>query len=193
LNLIVVAPPDEEPVSLEEAKAHLRVDHSADDDLITAMIVAAREVCEQEAGRAFITQTWQLSLERFPGSECPIEIPKPPLIGIESVTYIDGEGDDQVLDPSAYYADTADDPGRLLPAFETSWPDAREFPNSVRIEFEAGYGAAAAVPARAKQAIKLLVSHWYEHREAVLTGTISKEIEFSLQMLLRQLWHGRTR
>lgn len=191
MNLVLVTPPAAEPISLEEAKLHLRVDHEEEDGLISDLIVAAREWCEQAAGRSFVTQTWRLSLSGFPCGA--IEIPRPPLVSVSSVTYTDDAGAEQLLPAEAYYADTSDDPGRLHPAYGSSWPAARCYPNSVQVEYVAGYGDAEDVPRRAAQAVRLLVGHWFANREEHAAGVVVGKVETAAKALLQQLWHGRMR
>jgi uncharacterized phiE125 gp8 family phage protein len=191
VNHVLVTPPAEEPVSLAEAKAHLRVDHDAEDTLISMLIGAAREYVEQGAARALMPQTWRLSLESLPGGRCPIELPLPPLRSVESITYQDDDGAEQTLDDALYLVDTDDEPGKVLPVYDGEWPDGRCDVNAVKVTYIAGYEDADHVPKRAKQAILLLVGHWFENREAV--GTAGRELEMAVTNLMGQLWHGRLR
>ena len=64
----LITPPALEPISLQEAKAHLRVDFGDDDDYISALITAARDFAEGFTRRAFLTQSWLLALDHFPGA-----------------------------------------------------------------------------------------------------------------------------
>jgi phage conserved hypothetical protein, phiE125 gp8 family len=183
-GLVLTTPPAAEPVSLPEAKAHLRVDAADDDSLITALITAAREYCEAFQNRAYVTQAWQLWLDAWPeGSE--IRIPRPPLQAVNGVKYYGADNTEYVLPPADYFVDTRSEPGRIVLAYGKSWPSVTLRPaNAVCVEFVAGYGGADKMPQRVKQAMYLLIGHWYEHREAVLTGSISKEIEFAVNSLL---------
>jgi len=184
MALKLITPPATEPVSLAEVKTHLRVDITDDDDLITALVVAAREYCEAFQNRAYITQTWELTLDEFP--ETPLVIPKPPLQSVSSVKYIDYEGTETVFDAANYIVDTSSEPGRLTLAYGVTWPTVTlQRLNGVKITFTAGYGDSASdVPQTVKQAILLLVGHWYENREASLVGSVSREIEFAVHALL---------
>ena len=118
-----------------------------------------------------------------------IYLPRPPLQSVTSIVYTDSEGAHYTVDADSYIADTASELGSIVLSYGASWPSVTLRPTAgVEITYVAGYGDAASVPQRAKQAILLLVGHWYEQREAVLAGSISKEIEFAVHSLL---WHDR--
>ncbi len=158
----------------------------AEDTLIEGLITAAREVCEAHTNRAFVTQTWTLYLADWPNTDC-IRLPKGNLQSVESFTYTDSAGTVNTLtEDTDYLVDTYSEPGRLLLPYGGTWPSTTLSPsNPIAIEFVCGYGDVASnVPKSIKQAILLLVGHWYEHREAVLTGATSKEIEFAVKALL---------
>ena len=187
---------ESEPLTLAEVKVHLRVDISDDDAWLNNAITAARRAFEQFAECALIQQTWVLALSRFPVASDPdgdqIVLPRPPFISITLISYTDENGVGQSLSAADYFVDDFRTPARIIPAYGKSWPAVQEFPAAVQVKYRAGFGAAAgAVDPRARQAILLLISHWYENRGTVLVGTISKELEFSLRALAHQLWHGR--
>jgi uncharacterized phiE125 gp8 family phage protein len=165
MSLKLITPPSTLPVSMVDAKAHLRVDTSDDDTLITAMLGAATQMAEQVTGRALMQQAWVLSLDAFPAE---IEITRVPVVSITSLIYADNLGADQTLLPSNYVLNNADDFGSafVVPAFGKSWPDARLQPNSVRLTFLAGYANAASVPESIKSWIKLQLGAMYENRSA---------------------------
>lgn len=177
--------PATEPITLAQAKAQCRVDISDDDDLFNDLIIpSARQYIEEATRRAFITQTWRLSLECWPDRNY-IQLPKPPLVSVTSVTYTDNAGSATVLSSALYGVDTDSEPGRVVLNYGEVWPSATlRTMNPIQIIYVAGYGAASAVPARFKQAILLLVGHWYENREAIVLGTISKEIELAVNSLI---------
>ena len=183
--------PEEEPLSLPEAKAHLRVDHTDEDDEITSLISLARRKIEHDAMIQLVTATWKLYRDRFPTrhwqhSPRVIELTKPPIQSVTSLEYYDPAGDLQTFDPANYYTDLISRPGRITLKNGLVWPTLEiARPNAVIITFVAGYGAAVDVPEEAKHAMRLLVGHWYEHREAV--GNIGPEIEFSYSSFLMQL------
>lgn len=183
MSLVRTVGPTTEPLTLSEAKAHLRVDHPSEDTLIAALVQAAREYVEAFTHRALITQTWKLTIERFPSGDY-IELPKAPLISVGSVQYIDTAGAQQTLATSVYDADTTCTPGVVRLKYDQSWPSTRDVWNAVEITFDAGYGAASAVPEPIKSAIRLLVGHLYANRESTVSGTINSEVRYAHEALL---------
>lgn len=164
--------PSEEPLTLDEAKAHLRQTESADDALITNLIYGARGYVEDHTGRAMVTQTWQLFLDDFPGPYRGGEIllPLPPLQQVTSLTYLDSDGVAQTLDSTAYVVDVASEPARITPAADLTWPDTQKVANAVTVEFVCGYGAAVDVPQILKQAMLLMIGEMYETTEESTLG-----------------------
>ena len=183
MGLKLVTPPTTEPVSVSEAKEHLRITGTDEDALITTFIEAAREYCEEYQNKAYITQTWDLSLDEFPDS--PYSLPKPPLQSISSIKYYDQDGTEYEFNASDYLVDTASVKGRVSLAYGKSWPSVTLQPmNGVIIQFIAGYGEAASdVPERIRNAIKVLIGQIYENREAT---DIKKhfEVPFAVHALL---------
>src|SRR4051812_14255213 len=118
----LVTAPNTEPVTLAEAKTHLRVTAADDDTYITALIKGARQHCEVVLNRALLQQDWDLFFDCFPDV---IRVPMPPLQSITSVKYIDLSGTLQTLDPTGYAVDKNFEPGRIKPAYGTSWPSIR--------------------------------------------------------------------
>ena len=197
MGLVVSTAPASEPVSLDEARLHVRQDgdDSADDDYLESLIVAARRWCEERLCQQFVTATLTLTLDCFPCREGGlIEFPKSPLISVAAaspivwVKYYDAANAQQTLSATEYDYDLTSKPGRLRPAYGYSWPTTYVRMNAVEIKYTAGHGAAAAVPQTIKQAILLLVGHWYANREPV--GTVGKQIEFAVDSLLGVEWDG---
>ena len=143
MSVKLVSPPVEEPVSLEEASAHLRLE-SGEDEYIADLISTARRHCESFQGRAYIAQTWNLWLNAFPCG-C-IKVPLPPLQEITFIRYKDSAGIPQTLDPPDYAVDVFSEPGLICRAYGKSCPATYPEINSAQIRFVAGYGAAANVP-----------------------------------------------
>lgn len=147
----VITEPTAEPIDLLEAKGHLRVSISDDDQLITRLISACRRRVEQHLRRALITQTWlvtwdlwPLNVDRFPRAEM-FEVPLPPLQVVNSLQYIDVNGVLQTLDPTTLYqADAESEPARVMPQYMQVWPPVRYVPNAVQLNFTCGYGTAFA-------------------------------------------------
>lgn len=172
-----------QPVSIADVKDHVRITHDDQDARLDGYIKAATRYIENISDRQLMTATWRLSLDDFPTWE--LVLPKPPLQSVSSVQYVDGDGATQTWASSNYIVDTYSDPGRITPAYGKFWPSPRDQVNAVTIQFVAGYTSAANVPATIRQALLMLVAHWYENREAALVGTISKEIEFAVTDLVR--------
>lgn len=160
MSLQLLTPPETEPVSVAEAKAHLKVDTSDEDALIETLITAARARAEWHTGRAFITQHWRYYVDVWPVGGVA-ELSLPPLISVEDVTVTDASGARTVLDPSAYRVDAASVPGRVIFA---SRPRSLRSRDCLEITFTAGYGDASAVPAAVKQAILAIVADLHTHR-----------------------------
>lgn len=164
MPLTLVTAPASEPITVTEAKSHLRITSSDDDSYISSLIKVARDRAESFTKRALITQTWNYLIDDF---QDVIEIPKPMLQSVTSITYIDTDGVSQTLAASVYTVDTDSEPGRVLLAYDQAWPGVRDQPNAVTIQFVAGYGLAGEVPEEIKQGIKLHLSTLYENREDI--------------------------
>lgn len=192
MALSLVTVPSGEPVSLDEAKTHLRVDVEDDNALIDALIAAAREYVEAHTRRALLTQTWDLALDSFGDRDywtCgAIRLPKAPVTAVTSITYVDGNGDSQTWSADEWDADLPSGPtarrARVYPAYSYSYPATRCQPNAVTIRFVSGYGAAGDVPSAMKAAMLLLIGHWYARRESVNVGNISSELPITVDALL---------
>jgi len=169
-----------EPVSLAEAKVHLRVTGDEEDDLIEALIVAAREKAEHETGRTLIAQTYRLSLDSFPpdarngmngcrqhmptwgywyGAHTPKTLPfiASPVRVVASVKYRDTDGVLQTVAPADYVVDLFSDPARITPATGRAWPSHWSQPGAVEIVFSAGYAVPVTVDAAANT---IAVANW---------------------------------
>ena len=186
MGLALVTGPDIEPVTLAEAKAHLRVDIDDDDTLIQAYVSAARDQIELMTERALFTQTYRMTLDGFWGGRCLV-LPHPPVQSVTSIKYDDADDVEQTLSSSAYVVDTDSEPGSVYLAENQSWPTTRGKPRAVRVTYVAGWSTVAAVPERAKQAIKMLVGHWYESRETVVVGMTANELPMAVRSLVAGL------
>ena len=172
MSLTLNTPPAAEPVTLDEAKAHLKVDTSDDDALIASLITAARARAEWHTGRAMMTQSWTLWLDAWPSGGI-VEIPLPPLQSVTQVQTYALDDTMSVLDPSLYQVDVASAPARLAlkGIFAPPLANLRAI-DAVAVEFTAGYGDASAVPQPIKQAILMTIADLCSHRgdEAALVG-----------------------
>jgi uncharacterized phiE125 gp8 family phage protein len=169
-SLHLVTAPTDEPVTLAEAKLHLRVTQAHEDTLITALISAAREHVEGVTGRVLMPQTWAVGLTAFPGSCGGIELPRPPLAEVLSFTTyaeagigVEMAGGWQVVADSGPMAQ----PGKVYPATGTSWPaiTGDGMRRVVHLTYRCGYASAATVPAPLKAAMLLTIGDLYENRE----------------------------
>lgn len=176
--------PATEPVTTVEARAHLNVDTLDDDAYIETLIKVARQNAENFTNRALITQTWDYWIDRFPFGDRPIELPKAPLQSVGSVKYIDENGTEQTLSAATYTVDADSEPGRIYLAYNKAWPQTRVQRKAVHIEYDVGYGNANEVPAAIKQAMLLMIGHWYENREDVVVGVSAAELPMASQYLL---------
>ena len=150
-----------EPVTLAEAKLHLRgVDDTAEDSLITALISAARETCEDRIEGTVPVTGWRLTLDAFPDA---IKLPRGPVASVESVKYLDADGMQQALSALDYLVDTVSTPGYIVPAYGKAWPETREQINAVEVEYTAG---SATTPAALKAWMLLAIGEMFANREA---------------------------
>lgn len=163
MRLTQVTAPISEPISLIEAKAHCRVDGTDDDTLIGLYIQAARAKAENYTGSAIITQVWDQSIDEFPEAE--IELTKPPVTSITSVTYIDESGVAVVMPSTDYTLDTTY-PCWLLPAVAADWPTTRDQANAVTIRYVTGYSHPAVVPGDIRAWLLLSVGYLWAQRES---------------------------
>lgn len=197
-GLTLIAAPTEEPITLEEGKAHCRIDAdiTAHDALITELIATAREQVEAYTGRALVEQTWEIAYDSgdwwdgyYPMG---IFLPKPPLIEVMSYAYVDTNGAAQTLAADQYTVDVGFPARpRLVPAYGATWPAVRSVPGALKIRYVAGYARAGSppelerIPRRFVTAMKLLLSHWNENREA--TARKLHELPFGVRELLDPL------
>lgn len=172
--LTLVTAPALEPVTLAEVKTHLRVEHDLENALIESLITAARNFVENFTRRALIEQSWKLTLDQFPCWE--IYLPKPPLISITKIEYLNSLGiADSLTETIDFLVDKESEPARVTPFYLGTWPIAYQQINAVSITFKCGYGAlAAAVPTAIKQSMLLLIGHWYNNREQTAPINLSQ-------------------
>jgi uncharacterized phiE125 gp8 family phage protein len=160
-----------EPVTRTEAKLWLRLDEHdvAEDALVDSLIARARQRWEEVKQRAAMVQTFDYYLDAEPEDSCPVQIPKAPLVSVDSIRAF---GSDEATDTggtamstSGYYVDTAHEFGRVMPLSAFSYPSASREINPVIIRFTAGYSTATTgVPETVKTEIKEIVARLYEHR-----------------------------
>lgn len=168
-------------VSLEEAKAYLRVDGNDEDDLITTLRDIAVEQIDGWGGilgRCLLTQTWRQDFCEFPAGD-RIRLPLRPVASIASVTYYDSANSVQTLPTSVYAGPFADGRGAyIVLKFNQSWPVTYAREDALAVTFVAG-SAAAAVPARAKLLALQMIADAYDSRETVAFGVSVEKIPMS--------------
>lgn len=160
MSVAITTPAAEMPITLAEAKEHLRVDGSYEDSYITALIEAATNHVESHCGRSFTAQTLTLYLDAFADE---IQLPRGPIAAISAITYYDANNALQTLATSVYDADLISDPATVSLAYGQAWPTLYSRKNAVRI----AYTTAATVPDAVRMAIKLIIGQWFEMRSAV--------------------------
>ena len=178
-----LAQPVSEPVTLAEAKAHLRVTASDENDLISALIVAARQYCENLSGRTLAPRNFLQTLDRFPDGGGDITLRRSPVTAVASVYYYSLETTNTLMVLNTdYRMDLQQIPARIrLPLGTTLWKNAYTTDDAVRITYTAG---AVSAPTAAKQTILLLVGHWFENRESVVIGGGGREIDCTVSSLM---------
>ena len=178
--------PEEEPVTLDEAKRQIRQNIPDDDLELNLMIKAARKFCETKIARQFVTATRKLWLDKFPDE---IRLPRSPLQSVTTVEYIDVNGTLTTLATADYTVSQAASPGRVMPAHGKSWPSTRAIIEAVRVTYVAGYGLAVAVPETIKLAILKVVAGAYRDRESTDFEQVY-ETDPSVKALLATEWDG---
>lgn len=180
----VAVQPATEPVSLAEAKLHLRVDGDDEDTLIALQIAAVRQQVELEARRALVTQTLAVRLAEWP-LYGRLALPQPPLQSVTHIKYTDEDGTEHTMSSGDYVCYTDPEPGHIVLKSGRTWPSADlQAGESIVITYVAGYGAPTAVPARYKQAILLWLGAWYENRESIIVGTAIATMPMAVRSLL---------
>jgi uncharacterized phiE125 gp8 family phage protein len=188
----LITPPDDAVLTLAEVRDHCRVDDgdTSPNTRLAALIAAATAYLDGGAGvlgRALLPQTWE-----WYGRTWPRQLPLPPTIEVLSVKYLDMAGEEQTLAADQYrviYGTTAAG-ATLWPAIGATWPDTDLAPDAVRVRFTAGYEPTDAsppvsmVPLAVRQAMLLMVGHWYENRSEVVVGTSAVPLPLGVAELL---------
>jgi uncharacterized phiE125 gp8 family phage protein len=179
-----------EAVTVEQARNQCNVSHREDDQFLRAAILAAQSYIEKQLECVICLQTVQFRFDRFPKTNTPIPLPLFPIQEIESVSYINPDAVATTLTLAKVVQPQSYGKYEMKLVDWEYWPQTRQTPNAVTIQALVGWVSPEAIPAAIKQAILMLVGHWYLNRESVIVGQTSKEIEFATSMLLESMRPG---
>lgn len=192
MKATIVTPATTEPVSVQEAKEHLRVDGSDEDAYIGSKISEAREDVEDWTRRAIMTQTWDYSLDAFPKDKDYIELPFGNLQSLTSVKYKGTDGAETTMTVTTDYLleTNGEQHGRIVLPYGETWPTDTLYPsNPITIRFVCGWTTAALVPGKIKAAIKMIVADLYESRgESVIGQTVVENKVVERLLASERLW-----
>ena len=184
MPLVLTAGPAVEPVTLDDAKAHMRIDGTAEDTLIGSLIVTSRLHVEAGLGLALITQSWSWFIDAWPPGPA-LKLPLRPVQSIAAVRLYDEAAASTTVAPDSYFLDGTSAPARLVRQGALVWPKPGRIANGIEVAFTAGYGDAAAdVPETIRHAILLLIAHWHEHRSPLEVGPIAQPPPDMVEQLL---------
>lgn len=179
----------------EQAKKQCEIEAAEDahDEWFDEAIAEAHDYVEQYLQASLTESRWIYRTNRWPYDQPPYELrlPMGPLQGVIQVSYLDIDGERQTLEPGTDYEFMEGQAGYIVPAFGEAWPAARDMPNSIAVEYWAGYPGqgspadASGVPKAIVRAMKMLVGHWFENREAMVIGTITDEIALGMRDALQ--------
>ena len=183
MAMLLRSGPNLEPVTIEEVKAHLRVDGSDEDALLASLVLTSRLHIEAALSIALVAQSWRMVLDVWPKNGI-VAMPIAPVMMIEDVRVIAANGDVNTVAADTYHLDVAGRPRRLMP-LAGAWPSPGRRTAGIEIDLIAGYGATAAdVPAPIRQALLLLIAHWYEHRDPFEIGAPQTNVPNAVSRLL---------
>jgi len=170
------------PVSLTEAKSHLKVDTSADDTYITSIIKAATQLSEEYTNRFFIDTVIEQTCSSFADLQTLF---KSKVSAVSSVKYYDSDNSSQTLDSAIYDVQLNYEPAQIQLADNQNFPSITKRNDAVVARYTVGYGSAASdVPEIIKQAILLTIGNFYQNRNSVVIGRISTELPLNVKWLL---------
>lgn len=169
-----------EPVSLAEMKLTLRLDGDAEDALVGRLLTTARLHVSAVTGRALLTETWRLALDTVPRDRV-VRLPVSPLVAVTALRALGDDG--AATDWPTTGLVLAKSPALIVLPEGVVAADRRA-QLGIEVDYEAGYGAATDVPADLKQAVAMLVGHWFEHREAAVVDVTATELPLGVHALL---------
>jgi len=156
------------PLSVEDVAAHLRITDVLEHPLLDTYLRGAAELMERTLGIRWATQTWTMILDwaDVPTGTQALEMRGAPLATVTGIAYVDLAGAAQTWASASYVVDIAALPGRIYPAYNLYWPDVRDQPKAMTITYTCGWASRALIPPPLQHALRLLIGHWYENREA---------------------------
>lgn len=187
MPLVLVGGPAVEPVSVSQAKAHLRLDmaSSAEDVLIGSLILTSRLHIEAALGLALVTQHWMQTLDAWPPHGVPVVLAIRPIQSVTAVRVRAADNSTVTLLPTQYQLDAVSFPPRLVQPSTAFWPPPGRAAAGIEVDVTAGFGDTAAdVPAPIRQALLLLTAHWYEHRDPIEIGSAATRVPAAVSDLL---------
>lgn len=189
-----IGAPSAEPITLAEARAHLRVDGTAEDAMIALYMAAAREVVEQETGRCLMPTDWVMDLPGFP-ADGMIEPWHAPLISLTSISTVSAAGTVTALAAGAWQVAIPAGPaalrGQAWPAASTTWPSTDiGVAAPVRVQYRAGYASVSNVPAALRAAVLLALGDLFANREAASVARVSDNPAFGRLIAPYRLFWG---
>jgi len=179
-----------EPLSIHDAKRHLREDGDEEDILLQSMIQAARRSVEDATNRAIIQQTRVLRMSEFPTNDLDyIELPGGNVSAVSSVSYQDNEDAAQSFTGFETDLNTRSGAARIHCDFNQQWPSAvREQGLPVSITYTAGYASATDVPPNLMQAMHMAAAAMFENREVYGADQMAENPFFKMLTLQSRVW-----
>ena len=174
----------EDVVSIDAAKHNCSIDGDDHDEALGQLIQQAREYCEERTDCSLLTTTWEMTFDRFP-CEAHLYLPRWPLQSVDSISYVDGAGATQTI-ASDQLSVRLDDHGRgrVARVGWLAWPGTKVTPDAVTVTFAAGWTSPELVPAMWSRAMLMLLTWWFEQREAAIIGSIVNEAPIGVKDLL---------
>jgi uncharacterized phiE125 gp8 family phage protein len=198
----VIVGPGDEPISIEEARAHLEAQpyfdtdvDTIDDTMIEGWLAAGREYCEDFLGLSLSTRTLEIALDAFPASRgcsgqvardaVAVELPLGPVREVLDIYW--GNDSDDRLSEDAFALDTYRTPNRVAPV-AAPWPTVTAATNAIKIRYLAGYGVDSdggePLPKVIRAAILLVLGHLYENRSENTEAALAS-LPLGVEALLR--------
>lgn len=170
--VVLDSPVGEEPITLERAKLHLRVVNPDEDDYILSLIIAARQMAEGRLNRTLVRR--QLTAV-FSAGDTKFFLRKPPIVSVDSVSYLDADGVEQLVDVTGYRVEASSELPRMRATYGAAWPGLLPEGGEFTVRYTAGY-AAGEIPQPIIQWMLLSIGTMYDHRATIVNGTISQPL-----------------